>query len=347
MAKRRASDDGERRRRGLRRLFQPARLRNFFQRNLGLKIFSVVAACFLWYSINVLERDAERVVRLPVTIRRVAQGLMVTNPPVETVAVTLSGPRTILDSVDEEKTRLTVNLARARPGETQVELKPANVSPELPKRIDVVRIQPARLRVLVERVSRKTLPVKVDLAGAPAFGYTVARSPATPSSVEVSGPATAVEELRTIRTEPIDLTGSTQSVTRDVLLQWLGDDVTVTPDRVDVTIDLDETMASRTFEDVRVRLPGGEAGKVEPPTVDLTIHGPEHLLHGFQIAEGSVSVDPNGLPIGRHRLPVHVALPPRLEVVKLQPSEVWFNVTVAGAEDEPNASRAAEAEGES
>jgi len=343
VAKRRA-DDGERRRRGLRRLLQPARIRGFFQRNLGLKIFSIVAACFLWYSINVLERDAERVVRLPVTIRRVAQGLMVTNPPVETVAVTLSGPRTILDSIDETKTRLNVNLARARPGDVQVDLKAANVAPELPKRIDVVRMQPARLRVLVERVSRKTLPVKVDLVGAPAFGFTVARSPATPSTVEVAGPATAVEELRTIRTEPIDLTGASESVTRDVMLQWLGDDVTVTPDRVDVTIDLDERMTSRTFEDVRVRLPGGEAGKVEPPTVELTIHGPEHLLHGFQLAEGAVSVDPNGLPIGRHALPVHVALPPRLEVVKLKPTEVWFNVTVAGAEDEPNASRDGEGE---
>ena len=108
--------------------------------------------------------------------------------------------------------RLTVNLARARPGEIQLDLKAANVSPELPKRIDVVRMQPARLRVLLERVSRKTLPVKVDLVGSPAFGYTVARSPATPSVVEVAGPATAVEELLTIRTEPIDLTGTSQSV---------------------------------------------------------------------------------------------------------------------------------------
>jgi hypothetical protein len=128
------------------------------------------------------------------------------------------------------------------------------------------------------------------------------------------------------------------------MLQWLGDDVTLTPDRVDVTIDLDETMVSRVFEDVRVRLPGGETGKVEPSTVDLTIHGPEHLLHDFQLAEGAVSVDPNGLPIGRHALPVHVALPPRLEVAKLQPTEVWFNVKMAGAEDEPGASRKAEGE---
>jgi YbbR domain-containing protein len=344
MARRRGTDDGDRRRRGLRRLLQPARLRAFFQRNLGLKLFSVVAACFLWYSINVLERDAERVVRVPVTIRRVAQGLMVTNPPVETVAVTLSGPRTILDSIDESKTRLLVNLARVRPGDVQVDLKAANVSPELPKRIDVVRIQPARLRVLLERVSRKTLPVKVDLAGSPAFGYTVARAPATPSMVEVAGPAPAVEELRTIRTEPIDLTGVSQSTSRDVMLQWLGDDVTLTPDRVDVTIDVDENVVSRVFEDVRVRLPGGETGKVEPAVVDITIRGPEHLLHDFQLAEGAVSVDPNGLPIGRHALPVHVALPPRLEVAKLQPSEVWFNVKVAGADDDGSTSHNAEGE---
>src|SRR5262249_51782028 len=68
-------------------------LRDGLRRNRGLKAISLVLAFFLWYSINVTERDAERTVDLPVTVRKLPQGLIVTNPPAKPVAVTLRGPR--------------------------------------------------------------------------------------------------------------------------------------------------------------------------------------------------------------------------------------------------------------
>jgi len=98
--------------------------------NTGLKLISLGLACFLWYSINELERDAERQVEMPVAIRKVPQGLIVTDlSPAKGVTVTLRGPRTILDSVDEGKTRLVVDRSTANEGKLSVDLNRATLTP--------------------------------------------------------------------------------------------------------------------------------------------------------------------------------------------------------------------------
>jgi YbbR domain-containing protein len=65
--------------------------------NRGLKIISLLLAFFLWYSINVSERDAERVLELPVVVRKLPPDLIVVSGPDRAVSATLRGPRTILD----------------------------------------------------------------------------------------------------------------------------------------------------------------------------------------------------------------------------------------------------------
>jgi hypothetical protein len=48
----------------------PARRGAALRHNRGLKLISLLLAFFLWYSINVSERDAERVLELPVVVRK-------------------------------------------------------------------------------------------------------------------------------------------------------------------------------------------------------------------------------------------------------------------------------------
>src|SRR5439155_964469 len=76
--------------------------------------------------------------------------------------------------------------------------------PPLPRSLKVVRIEPGRVKVRLERVVRRTLPVRPELAGLPPLGYTP-EAGVTPGEVEVSGPASKVEELKEIKTEPLEL----------------------------------------------------------------------------------------------------------------------------------------------
>jgi YbbR domain-containing protein len=297
------------------------------RRNTGLKLVSLLLAFFLWFSINVSERDAERTVDLPVAIRKLEPGLIVTNPPAKPVGVTLRGPRTILDGVDEPRSRLALDLSGARAGDQRIELNADMIRPELPRRLKVVRLEPPRLKVHVEPLARRRVAVKVDLAGMPALGYTVAETHVSPDQVEVSGPANKVDDLKEITTETIDLRGQSETLQRDLLLSWAGDFMSFVPDHVTVTVTFAEVVMSRDFKrvDVRVLNPEGAATLV-PPTIDLTVRGPQRLLHNYKITDGAVYVDAAGLSAGSHRVSPRVDLPPALEVTRRQPEVLTLQI---------------------
>ncbi|HLK11991.1 MAG TPA: CdaR family protein [Candidatus Binatia bacterium] len=308
-------------------------LREGLRRNPGLKLLSLVLATLLWFTINLTERDAERLVELPLSIRKLQPGLIVTNPPVRPIAMTLRGPRTILDGVDERKERIALDLAGIAPGDTRIELNTDMIRPELPRRVKVVRMEPARLTLRVDRLARRTVPVHAELAGAPALGYTVAESQVVPDHVEVTGPAGKVDELKEVTTEPIDLRGLKDTLQRNVLLAWAGDFVSFAPDHVVVSVTFEEVMVSRDFRHVEVGVLHAEGFQVQvrPAAVDLTVRGPQRLFHNFKLAAGGVYVDAAGLGPGRHTAGVHVELPPGLELLG-DPPEVQLTLTAAGTE---------------
>ncbi len=307
--------------------------REGLRRNPGLKLLSLVLATLLWFTINLTERDAERLVELPVSIRKLQPGLIVTNLPARPVGLTLRGPRTILDGVDERKERISLDLSGVGQGEVRIELNTDMIRPELPRRVKVVRLEPARLTLRIDRLVRRVLPVHADLAGAPALGYTVAESQVVPDHVEVSGPATKVDELKEVATEPIDLRGLKETFQRSVLLAWAGDFVSFVPDRVLVTVTFEEVLVSRDVRHVPVAVRHAEGFQVyvRPATVDVTVRGPQRLLSSFRLADGAVAVDAAGLGPGRHTLPVHVELPTGVELVG-DPPEVQLTLATAGGE---------------
>jgi YbbR domain-containing protein len=301
-------------------LVRPPDLRAALRANAGMKLTSIVLAFFLWFSINVTERDAERVVELPVTVRKLEKGLIVTNLSAKPVSVTLRGPRTILDGVDEHRTRFSLELTEPGPSDERVELSADMLKPELPRRLKVVRIDPPRVRVRVDRLVRRMLPVRLDLVGTTPLGYMVGESHVAPSEVEVTGPAAKVDELKEITTESLDLRGQKENVERSIALAWVGDFVSFAPDHVTVNLSLEEVMVSRDFHvDVRVANGGQQRVQVTPSTADVTVHGPQRLLHNFKLSSGDVYVDAAGLPPGTHRVSLHVDVPAPLEVTARRP----------------------------
>ena len=307
--------------RRLARRLRPRSLRESLRRNTGLKAFSLLLAFFLWFSINVTERDAERVVEMPVTIRKLGNGLLVVNPPTKPVSMTLRGPRNILDGVDDRKGRISLDLTGLTAGDTRLDMNPDMVRPELPRRLKVVRIEPPRLKLRIERLSRRTVPVRADLAGMPTFGYTVAESRVEPDHVEVTGPASKVDDLTEITTEPIDLRGLHETVQRNVLLAWAGDFVTVAPDHTLVTLSFEEAVTTREFKHVVISLRHAESPRtdINPAWVDVVVRGPQAQLHNFKLEDGAAWVDAAGLGPGPHQVAIRVDLPARLDVVHRQP----------------------------
>lgn len=305
--------------------------RGAVRHNLGLKVGSVVVACVVWYATNAFERDAERVVEVPVLPRHVPAELVVVDPPTARVAVTLRGPRTLLEEIDADHVRFVLPVRTLQVGRNRIDLQLGRIEPELPRRLRVVRLQPGRLEMRTEAMRRRRLPVRVELAGSPAFGYSVSESHVMPDEVEVAGPANVVDRLRTLHTAPIDLRGLDADFTRSVSLEWVGDYVVFDPDRVTVTARIEDVVVSREFPHVAVRVVGSAGATLVPATVSLTLRGPERLLHNFRLPAGAVVVDASGLAPGSHQVEVTVQVPPEVEVITRQPDVHRVDVPREGA----------------
>jgi YbbR domain-containing protein len=307
------------------RLPRRSALRATIQNNSGLKLFSIVAAVFLWYSINETERDAERMIEVPVSLRKIPDALTVLNPPTKPVSVTLRGPRTILDNFDERKARLQLSLANIQQGDNRIDPNGSMMFPELAHSLKVVRFDPPSFTLRADRRAMKRLPVKADLAGSPALGYTVAESTVSPEMVEVTGPARLLADLNHVSTEPVDLRGADQTFARNILLERLDPSLTFVPDVVQVSVMLDESIAVREFSKVPVAVPDGVA-QLTPPSVDLTIRGPQRLLHNLTLPPQTAHVDVTNLPPGTHTVAVQVTLPEGLKIVSQSPERVRVKI---------------------
>lgn len=302
-----------------------ADFRAAIQNNPGLKLFSLVAAMVVWYLITKTERDAERIIEVPVSLRSIPEAMTVTNPPTKAVSLTLRGPRTILDSVDERNGRVQLMLRNLTLGDNRIDLSGSMLNPALPRSLKVVRFDPPSFTLQADRRTMRRLPVRADLAGSPALGYTVAESTVTPEMVDVTGPAGVLDGLKHVTTEPIDLRGVDGPLQRNVLLERLDPSLTFVPDAVQVRVRLDESVAARDFPKVAIAVPSG-VDKIMPPTVDLTIRGPQRLLHNLTLDPTAVSIDVQGLGPGTHQVAPRITLPNGLNAVSVTPERVRVRI---------------------
>jgi len=250
--------------------------------------------------------------------------MTVMNPPTKAVTVTLRGPRTILDNLDEHKTRLQLNLAGVQIGANRIDLNGPMLNPDLPKSIKVVRFEPQSFTMQADKAIMKRLPVRAALAGSPGLGYTVVESTATPELVEVRGPAHLVQDLKQVATEPIELRQAEAPIERNVLLDATDPSITFVPDAVRVRVTLQESVTEREVPKVPIQVPEGVS--VTPATVDLTVRGPQRLLHNLSLPADAVRVELDGVPAGTHKVPIQVTLPEGLQLVRQSQQEVRVKV---------------------
>jgi hypothetical protein len=302
--------------------------------NLGLKVGSVAFACLVWYATNVLERDAERVVDAPVVPRQVPAELTVVDAPTTPVAITLRGPRTLLEGVEEGRLKFVLPVRGLAAGTNRVDLQAGHIEPELPRRLRVVRLQPGRIELRAEPLHRRRLPVRVEVAGSPAFGYSVTETQVAPGTVDVAGPASVVDQLRAAQTVPIDLRGMDGDMTRAVGLEWVGDYVQFEPDHVSVIVRLEPVVVTREFRKVPVRVLGAPGATLTPPTLRLTLRGTQRVLSDFEVPAEAAFVDATGLAPGTHQVAVTVEMPRGIEVVTRTPEVHRLVVPEEGRADQ-------------
>ena len=168
------------------------------------------------------------------------------------INVTLNGPRLVLNSLSYNDVSVEVNVSNFSGYKTDYRIKPSDV--KVPSSVNVVRIQPAEITVIIDKIIHKKIEVTPAFIGEPAGGFKVGSLQITPSEVEVTGAASTLNDIDYIETLPINLSGKSEKMKYTVGLKKSSGIKNIDPSQVEVTVIFKENMVRRKLGNVPVTL---------------------------------------------------------------------------------------------
>jgi uncharacterized protein (TIGR00159 family) len=195
---------------------QPARRASPWQRllarDLGTKGLSVALAVLAW--LLVFGQQSETVARtydVPLVYRAVPDGWLLDDPDPTHARITLSGKSRAFELITPARLRLSLDASRIRPGAQTVKLTPNAL--ELPSGLTVHEIEPQTAQFTAYQLVPKELPVRAELSGELPRHLSLTRAELVPPRLRLMVRQGASERVKTLRTEPVELPGITESVT--------------------------------------------------------------------------------------------------------------------------------------
>lgn len=124
-----------------------------------------------------------------------------------------------------------------------------------PPGIEIKSIKSSRVLELVyDEVAEKNVPVEVNLKKDELDGnYCTGKITVSPENVSISGPATIVNDLKSVKTSPIPLKDIIKSFDYPAKLASLDNSLQISPDKVFVQIEIRENIKEIEFKNQKIR----------------------------------------------------------------------------------------------
>lgn len=293
-------------------------------RHTGLKLMSIALAALLWLAVSG-EQIVERPFRIPLEFTNMPPELEPVGERPNVVDVRVRGSSGRLSRIAAGEVVAVVDLKGARPGQRLFHMTNADV--RTPFGVEVLQVAPSSLYMNFEPSATKSVPVVPEVEGDPAPGFEIATRTADPATVEVVGPQTAVAEMKTALTEPVSVTGASDTVVEMVTVGVSDPSVRLKntePVRVTVTVKPAQLQWAVRGVAVKVLSAAGRA-TVSPATVTIHVRGPRDAT-GADARSFDASVDVAGLKPGTYELPVRIVIPPRIGWTRIDPADVTVRI---------------------
>lgn len=185
-------------------------------RNLGLKLLALLLAFAVWFFVSAprRERVSERAFAAPLSLVNMPRNLAITTPVPDSVNVRLRGRTSDIRSISSQNLEVTLDLGWAQSGEATITLSPQAIN--VPPDVEVVSIDPTKLRFRVEPLRQKVVPIRPFLVGEARAGYVIGDPQIEPDHALISGPASQIRNLSEVATERIIMTGRTEPFVQNV-----------------------------------------------------------------------------------------------------------------------------------
>src|SRR5271157_2166763 len=148
--------------------------------NPGTKVLAVILAISMWIFVT-YRGQSEIAIDVPIAFKNVPKGLELLRVSSKMAALNLRGHERLLKSLRPVDIGVVIDLSKAKKGEAVYYLDKTTIV--VPGTVDVLRIEPTSVKIVLDESLAKTLPVKASIIGAPEKGFKVVSVDVKPSSV--------------------------------------------------------------------------------------------------------------------------------------------------------------------
>lgn len=257
-------------------------------------ILSLLAAIFIYFFYQISQLETV-VFSVPLKVETNGNLLLEKNIA-KTVKVTFKGKPEDISKLSDRDFHAFLNLDYYyEPGEYFVPVE-LNLSQDIEKINPLeISIKPEKIEVLLEEKAIEYVPVLVRTKGEVASGYTVTSTKADPEYVRIIGSTSAVKAVKNIETDVINITDSSESIATQTKLVNKNTRIIVDePSEINVTINVDEIIEEKTFEDVSITILNPTEGLEaysEITKANITVSGTQNHLASYKLPYGVLYVD--------------------------------------------------------
>jgi YbbR-like protein len=307
--------------------------RDYVLESPGLKVLALLITGVLWLSVASRPVSQIALNGVPIEINE-SPNLTVSKYDTLTARVFLEGPREVLDAMRAVQFSVTADMWGIEPGVRVISLK---VEPNrLPSDVRVKEIEPRTIRVTVERVVEREVPIVPRWEGNPQPAYEVIDWQITPPTVRIGGAESQMRELTEVSTETVRLTDRSGPFNAQVAIDIGSPSLSIKEDsgnrkddqarmgKVMLNVNIGEVRKERIIDKVQVVISGASGrARAIPRFVRVTVYGARSLLDNITASDVNATIEYRG---GSRMFTPTVTLSPgfadRVEVRSVNPHTV-------------------------
>ena len=251
-------------------------------RNSGLKLLSLLIAALLAWFVNSENNVGDAQIFVPLKIENVPDNRMLVRPLARQLVVTLKGPSYQIARASAQPLTIKARLPDGVSDRYQLALRHSDIP--VPPSIEVVRIDPSEIEVILEEKVSRDLPVRVEREGKLDAGLRIDSIVTQPDRVTVVGPSSELKSLNDVQTYPIMLPELKESSALELDLKVPGNLTTVLPSTVRVHVNIVPLQGTRRFgeREIELRAPSGsERLEISPSRATIEIKGEVERIKGL------------------------------------------------------------------
>lgn len=305
----------------------PLKIQNKFKGHGLIALVAFLISIMLWIAVVGGEKiETSKRAKLNYVIPK---GLVISNQAPIEINFRVSGPRAFLKDVLEKEIVYNIDLSNADVGDHEVRIVRENL--DVPLGIDVLSVNPTKIKVTLDKIISKRVPVRPVLSAQLPEDYRVKSVVANPSTVEVRGALVRLNTISSVPTEVILVSENTLQQKFDVNLsieEESGIVVAEDNERVSVEINLEGPSSQKLLRAIPIKLKIGDENnsqtintaerniRLRPRTVDLFLEGPKQILKKLDKDDIEMWVQIPELKSGTYRERLIWKLAPELRVIR-------------------------------